>query len=58
LFLNCLQCGQRNMTAKDNLDPRRRSPEYPPEQLCDTCYMRKHKLSVVCISMSFPRDGR
>jgi hypothetical protein len=45
LFLPCLKCGQKNMTAKSNLE----NGCCGNEQLCDTCYNKKHNLSVVTL---------
>lgn len=43
LFLNCTECGEKNMTAKYNL-------KRHGEQLCRKCYDNKHGLTSVTIS--------
>ena len=47
LFLPCLECGQKNMTAKTNLE----RGCCGNEQLCDQCYNKKHGLVVVSLGI-------
>jgi len=42
LFLECIDCHQINMGAKDNLEDHQ-------EQRCDACYNKKHGLVVVSL---------
>jgi len=45
LFLPCLECGEKNMTAKNNKDRHN-------EQLCDKCRDKKYGWSTVTLIFS------
>lgn len=53
LFADCLECGQRNMTALTNSRPNASKPERggPENQLCDKCHAKKHNWCVVTLGI-------
>lgn len=48
LFWECNECHKSNMTARNNA-LRAFAWGYPKEQLCDTCYKKKHNLASVML---------